>query len=65
MSEIASVSIARPLNEVADELGRSFREYGFAVIRDHGIPADLIERIVPFKRGVYEQVFAEFADRLA
>jgi isopenicillin N synthase-like dioxygenase len=44
MSEIASVSIARPLAEVADELGRSFREYGFAVIRDHGIPADLIAR---------------------
>ena len=44
MSEIASVSIARPLNEVADELGRSFREYGFAVIRDHGIPAELIAR---------------------
>ena len=44
MSEIASVSIARPLTEVADELGRSFREYGFAVIRDHGIPADLIAR---------------------
>ncbi|WP_057884640.1 isopenicillin N synthase family dioxygenase [Tsuneonella troitsensis] len=44
MSEIASVSIARPLDEVADELGRSFREYGFAVIRDHGIPADLIAR---------------------
>ena len=46
MSEIASVSIARPLNEVADELGRSFREYGFAVIRDHGIPADLIARVL-------------------
>ncbi|MXO75110.1 isopenicillin N synthase family oxygenase [Altererythrobacter aerius] len=44
MSEIASVSLARPLNEVADELGRSFRECGFAVIRDHGIPADLIAR---------------------
>ena len=44
MSEKASVSIARPLDEVADELGRSFREYGFAVIRDHGIPADLIAR---------------------
>ncbi len=44
MSEIASVSIARPLNEVADELGRSVREYGFAVIRDHGIPADLLAR---------------------
>ncbi len=44
MSEIASVSIARPLNEVAEELGRSFEEYGFAVIRDHGISADLIAR---------------------
>jgi isopenicillin N synthase-like dioxygenase len=44
MSQIASVSIARPLEEVADELGRSFREYGFAVIRDHGIPAELIKR---------------------
>ena len=44
MSEIASVSIARPLNEVAEEIGRSFEEYGFAVIRDHGIPQDLIDR---------------------
>lgn len=44
MSEIASVSIARPLEEVAEEIGRSFEEYGFAVIRDHGIPADLIAK---------------------
>ena len=44
MTDIASVSIARPLSEVADELGSSFAEYGFAVIRDHGIPADLIAR---------------------
>lgn len=44
MSQIASVSIARPLAEVADELGRSFEEFGFAVIRDHGIPQDLIDR---------------------
>lgn len=44
MTEIASVSIARPLDEVAEELGRSFEEYGFAVIRDHGIPQDLIDR---------------------
>lgn len=44
MSEIAVVSIARPLEEVAEELGRSFEEYGFAVICDHGIPADLIAR---------------------
>ena len=44
MSEIASVSIARPLEEVAQELGRSFEEFGFAVIRDHGIPQELIDR---------------------
>lgn len=44
MSEIASVSIARPLTEVAEELGRSFEEFGFAVIRDHGIPQELIDR---------------------
>lgn len=44
MSQIASVSIARPLSEVADDIGRSFEEYGFAVIRDHGIPQELIER---------------------
>ncbi|MGB3739023.1 MAG: 2-oxoglutarate and iron-dependent oxygenase domain-containing protein [Pontixanthobacter sp.] len=40
--DIASVSIARPLTELAEELGRSFAEYGFAIVRDHGIPADLI-----------------------
>ncbi|MBX7536249.1 isopenicillin N synthase family oxygenase [Qipengyuania sp. GH1] len=44
MSDIASVSIAHPLEEVAKEIGRSFEEYGFAVIRDHGIPQDLIDR---------------------
>ncbi len=44
MTDIASVSIARPLEDVADELGRSFAEYGFAVIRDHAIPQELIDR---------------------
>src|ERR1700741_3460247 len=28
----------------ANELGRSFVDYGFAVIRDHGIPQELIDR---------------------
>lgn len=42
MPDIAVVSIAQPLESIAEELGRSFEEYGFAVIRDHGIPADLI-----------------------
>lgn len=41
---IATVSLSQPLEDIADKLGRSFAEYGFAVIRDHGIPQDLIER---------------------
>ncbi len=44
MTDIASVSLSRPLEDLADELGRSFAEYGFAVVRDHGIPQDLIDR---------------------
>ena len=44
MSDIATVSLARPPDEIADELGRSFAEYGFGVVRDHGIPQDLIDR---------------------
>ncbi|QZH75078.1 MAG: isopenicillin N synthase family oxygenase [Erythrobacter sp.] len=44
MSNIASISLARPLAEISDELGRSFAEFGFAVVRDHGIPQDLIDR---------------------
>lgn len=43
MTEIAIVSLEQPLETIADELGRSFAEYGFAVVRDHGIPQDLIE----------------------
>ena len=41
---IASVSLDRPLEDIADELGRSFAEFGFGVIRDHGIDAELIAR---------------------
>lgn len=50
MDTIATVSLARPLEEVSAELGRSFAEYGFAVIRDHGIPADLIARAEDLSR---------------
>ena len=28
----------------AEELGQSFVDYGFAIVRDHGIPQDLIDR---------------------
>jgi isopenicillin N synthase-like dioxygenase len=44
LTDIASVSLEQPLEEIAGELGRSFTEYGFAVVRDHGIPQELIER---------------------
>ena len=44
MSDIASVSLHTPLADLADELGNSFAEYGFAIVRDHGIPAELIAR---------------------
>ena len=44
MSELASISLSRPLEDIADELGRSFAEYGFAIVRDHGIPQELIDR---------------------
>ncbi|MEP3049827.1 MAG: 2-oxoglutarate and iron-dependent oxygenase domain-containing protein [Erythrobacter sp.] len=43
-SEIATVSLSQPLEDIAGELGRSFTEFGFAVVRDHGIPQDLIDR---------------------
>ena len=44
---IASVSLAdadKDPESFAQELGRSFVDYGFAVIRDHGIPQQLIDR---------------------
>jgi isopenicillin N synthase-like dioxygenase len=44
MPTIASVSLDRPLDEIAEDLGRSFVETGFGVVRDHGIPAGLIDR---------------------
>jgi isopenicillin N synthase-like dioxygenase len=44
---IASVSLTqadRDPKAFSDKLGRSFEEYGFAVIADHGIPPQLIAR---------------------
>ncbi|WP_284124383.1 isopenicillin N synthase family dioxygenase [Parerythrobacter aestuarii] len=44
MTDIASVSLDQPLENIADELGASFSEFGFAIIKDHGIPQELIDR---------------------
>jgi isopenicillin N synthase-like dioxygenase len=44
---VASVSLAASAADpegFAQELGESFERYGFAIISDHGIPADLIVR---------------------
>jgi isopenicillin N synthase-like dioxygenase len=42
---VASVSLKDADNpEFHKELGESFVDYGFAIIRDHGIPQDLIDR---------------------
>jgi isopenicillin N synthase-like dioxygenase len=44
---IASVSLksaARDPERFAREIGGSFERYGFAIVSDHGIPADLIHR---------------------
>src|ERR671921_2263312 len=44
---IASVSLKDATEDpdgFAQKLGRSFEEYGFAIIADHGIPDDLIHR---------------------
>lgn len=53
MSDIATVSLARPALEVAGALGRSFAEYGFAMVRDHGIPGKLIERAESHARAFF------------
>ncbi len=42
MSQIASLSLDEPLERLAEGLGRSFAETGFAVVRDHGIETRLI-----------------------
>ena len=44
---VASVSLKgadRDPDAFAEELGNSFVDYGFAIIRDHGIPQELIDR---------------------
>ncbi|MGB3795108.1 MAG: 2-oxoglutarate and iron-dependent oxygenase domain-containing protein [Alteraurantiacibacter sp.] len=58
MDTIATISLARPVEAIADDLGRSFTEYGFAIVRDHTIPQELIERANEFIR----QFFALPAD---
>ena len=53
MSTIASVSLDRPLEDIARDLGESFAEYGFAIVRDHGVPEELIARAEKASRAFF------------
>ncbi|MDT8759839.1 isopenicillin N synthase family oxygenase [Sphingomonas psychrotolerans] len=47
LAEIPALSLADQQSDpdgFAREFGRSFQRFGFAVVRDHGIPAELIDR---------------------
>jgi len=54
MNRIATVSLARPLPDIAGELGDSFTRFGFAVVCDHGIDGELVSRA----RALTRQLFA-------
>ena len=50
---VASVSLLdadRDPEAFSQELGGSFARYGFAIVSDHGIPADLIGTLRPPSR---------------
>jgi len=53
MSDIASVSLERPLEDIARELGESFAEFGFGIVRDHGIPDELVARAEEASRAFF------------
>jgi len=42
MKTVATVSLDRPVTSIAGELGESFARWGFAVVRDHGLPEALV-----------------------
>ncbi len=44
MDELATLSLAEPLDEFAAGLAASFAQTGFAIVRDHGIDPALIDR---------------------
>lgn len=53
MSHIASVSLDSPLEDIARDLGESFAEYGFGIVRDHGIADDLVARAEEVSRAFF------------
>jgi len=53
---LATVSLAMADEDsaaFAEQIGRSFADWGFAVVADHGIPTDLIERAETMSRAFF------------
>nr|WP_294810038.1 2-oxoglutarate and iron-dependent oxygenase domain-containing protein [uncultured Sphingomonas sp.] len=62
LAEIPALSLADQQSDpdgFAQEFGRSFQRFGFAVVRDHGIPADLIERAWTMTKAFFDLPEAE------
>ncbi|MET0310068.1 MAG: 2-oxoglutarate and iron-dependent oxygenase domain-containing protein [Sphingomonas sp.] len=62
LSEISPVSMADQQADpdgFARAFGESFQRFGFAVVSDHGVPADLIERAWAMARAFFELPEAE------
>jgi len=53
MDQIAIVDLQHPLPDLADELGNSFEQFGFAIVRNHSIPQELIERVDALQRRLF------------
>ena len=53
LAAIPVVSLADDADRFADEIGRSFRSFGFAMVRDHGIDASQIARAWELTRAFF------------
>jgi len=54
LAEIPVLSLERDQERLPADIGRSFRTFGFAMIRDHGIDAALIERAWALTKALFE-----------
>ena len=62
LAEIPALSLGRQQSDpdgFAQAFGRSFQRFGFAVVRDHGIPADLIDRAWAMTKAFFDLPEAE------
>ena len=53
MDRIATVDLQHPLADLADALGASFERFGFAIVCNHGIDQDLVDRVDEQQRALF------------